>query len=135
MKVRAFFFAKHIHLPPDGGIDVTGGFLNEVVYDSYPAQATLPMVVVMEQSPTEEPQTAKLEIVVYDKNERIVNRVQTDVRLEARHPEAPLGLPSYMPMPVPLSLLVTEPGMHRMVLLVGGEEAADYMFHARSPQS
>ena len=131
VKVRAFFFAQQIHVPPDGGIDVSGGFLNEVVYDSYPQRATLPMVVVMEQTPTDEAQTGTLEIVVYDKSETVVDRVNTDVRLEARHPNAPYGLPAYMPMPVPLSVLVNEPGMYRMVLLVNGKDEADYMFHAK----
>jgi hypothetical protein len=91
------------------------------------------MVVVIEQTPTEEPQTGKLEIVVYDKNEQIVERVDTDVRVDERHPDAPFGLPMYMPMPVPLAILISEPGMYRMVLHVNGEEAADYMFHAKLP--
>jgi hypothetical protein len=133
MKVRAFFFAKEITVTPEGGLDVHGGFLTQVTYDSYPQQATLPMVVVMELTPTDEPQTGKLEIVVYDKNEHVVDRVNADVRLDARHPDAPFGLPVYMSMPVPLSLRVNEPGMYRMVLLADGEEAADYMFHAILP--
>jgi hypothetical protein len=64
VRVAAFFVAEEVRA--DDGLYVRGGFKPIVSFDSFPAATEVPLVVVMEHPPGDEPVLAELEVDVYD---------------------------------------------------------------------
>lgn len=134
IRPAAFLVADEVRADDDG-LYVRGGFRPMATFDSYPVDAQIPLVVVMEYPPKDEVVIAELEVDLYNQSGDVVEHAYSPLRLERRHPEHPLGLPSYMVMPVLLTPKLPEPGTYRIALSVNGEpDVAEYMFHARLPQ-
>jgi hypothetical protein len=130
MRVAGFFFAEQINV--DDGLYCRGGFRQIATFDSYPASLMMPLVIVVEEIPTDEPQTLDFDVEVFHQGDVSVSDVQRGtLTLAARHPDSPLGLPSYMFGALLLEFTAPEPGMYRAALRIGGEDAAEYLFHAQ----
>ena len=131
MRVAAFFVAEEVNV--SDGLYCRGGFRNVVSYVMYPTEAIAPLVIILEETPTDDPQTFGLEVDVYAQDgSRAAETYEGTVRLEARDPEAPPGLPTFALEAIPLTFMAREAGLYRIELRVDGNVASDFTFHAKT---